>query len=52
MDYGTRWGVCKPGKNMDADTVARFLYHDIYGASYELISDRGTLLLAEIIKSY
>jgi hypothetical protein len=55
IDYGTRWVVCRAVKNMDADTVAHFLYHDIllnYGAPYELISDRGSSLLAESIKSY
>jgi transposase InsO family protein len=53
IDYGTRWVVCRAVKNMDADTVADFLYHDIlvnYGAPYEIISDRG--LLAESLQSY
>lgn len=55
IDYATRWVVCRAVKKMDADTVADFLYHDIlmhYGAPYEIISDRGSSLLAESIKFY
>jgi len=55
IDYGTRWVVVRAVKTMDADTVAHFLYHDIlvnYGAPYELITDRGSSLLAESIRSY
>lgn len=55
IDYATRWVVCRAVKEMDADTVADFLYHDIlmhYGAPYEIISDRGKSLLAESIRSY
>jgi hypothetical protein len=40
---------------MDAETVARFLYEDIlmnYGGCYEIISDRGSALLAEATKIF
>jgi transposase InsO family protein len=55
IDYATRWVVAKAVPDMTADTVAAFLYHDIlmhYGAPYEIISDRGSSLLAESIKKY
>ena len=55
IDYASRWIVCKAVKSMDSDTVADFLYHEIllnYGAPYEILSDRGSSLLAESIKSY
>ena len=55
IDYATRWVVCKAVKKMDADTLAEFLYNDIllnYGAPYEIISDRGSSLLAGSMRSY
>jgi transposase InsO family protein len=55
IDYATRWVVAKAVPRMDADTVAAFLYHEIlmhYGAPYEIISDRGSSLLAESVKNY
>lgn len=55
IDYASRWVVCRAVKRMDADTVAEFLYHDIlinYGAPYEILSDRGSSLLAESIRAY
>ena len=55
IDYATRWVVAKAVPDMSSDTVAAFLYHEIlmhYGAPYEIISDRGSSLLAENIKSY
>jgi hypothetical protein len=54
IDYATRWVVCKAVKKLDADTLAEFLYNDIllnYGAPYEIISDRGSSLLAGSISS-
>ncbi|KAI3642374.1 hypothetical protein MP228_011929 [Amoeboaphelidium protococcarum] len=55
IDYATRWVVAKAVKFRDSDTVADFLYNDIfmnYGAPYEILSDRAKSFLADGIAKY
>jgi hypothetical protein len=55
IDYGTRWVVLKAVKRMDTNTVIEFLYSNIlvnYGAPYEIITDRGSSILADAVSEY
>jgi transposase InsO family protein len=51
-DYCTRWVEARATAKDDAHTVARFLYEQIFsrfGAPLQLVSDRGTHFLNEIV---
>ena len=53
MDYLTKWPEAKAIKNARAETVARFIYEEIicrYGVPEEMLSDRGTSFLNQVIK--
>jgi len=53
MDYLTKWPEAKAIKNAKAETVARFIYEEIicrHGVPEEMLSDRGTSFLNQVIK--
>ena len=53
MDYLTKWPEAKAIPNMKAETVAEFLYKEIFcrhGIPEEILSDRGTSFINEVIK--
>ncbi len=55
IDYATRKTVAKAVKVLDAAAVAEFLYFEIllqYGAPFEIISDRGSAFMAEVLQEY
>lgn len=54
-EYFTRWPVAKACKTADAQTVAKFLYEDIfsvYGPPHKFVSDQGSHFRNEIIKEF
>lgn len=53
MDYLTKWAEAKATTKNDARTTAKFLYEMIfirYGLPIEIISDRGTHFINEVIE--
>jgi transposase InsO family protein len=53
-EYVTKWAEALPTKNDDAKTVAKFIYENIitrFGCPKELVSDRGTHFLNDIIST-
>ena len=53
MDYLTKWPEAKAIPNMKAETVAEFLYKEIFcrhGIPEEILSDRKTSFINEVIK--
>src|SRR6266496_2280643 len=52
IDYFTKWPEAKAIPNMQAETVAKFIYEEIisrYGVPQEILSDRGTSFVNKII---
>jgi transposase InsO family protein len=55
IDYATRWVEAEAVESMDEETVANFLYCNIfmrYGSPVQIISDRGSSFLSEGIRAY
>ena len=53
MDYLMKWPEAKAIKNAKAETVAKFIYEEIicrHGVPEEMLSDRGTSFLNQVIK--
>ena len=51
-DYFTKWAEARATRKADARLTAKFLYEQVlsrYGCPLELISDRGTHFLNEVI---
>ena len=55
IDYATGWPITKAVKNVEAETITKFLIQEIfmyYGLPKELLSDNGTNFLANVVKHY
>ncbi|MCO5567507.1 hypothetical protein L7F22_021201 [Adiantum nelumboides] len=54
IDYLTKWVEAKATTKNDAKTIAQFLYENIftrYGLPIEIVSDRGTHFINEVIEN-
>jgi flagellar biosynthesis GTPase FlhF len=55
VDYATSWTIARATPDATAETVANFIYEEIvmnHGVPSELISDRGSQFMSEVLRSY